>query len=518
MNLCDPDIPMKDIRSYMHIHTGIPKKLLSQVSRHVICDSVKKCKKTTGLAMPPMNYTKVGKHLIYYHNTVGVNLNGKDYKSLLVGDPSYRVLQQIAKKLNMHIEPKHNKGLLKGTILNYLKERNTPEPIMVPIPSRKHALIEAEIILKNNSVTKKELVTTANNILNTKPPRVNLDAELRKTVKNPNATTKQEIKQSLANSVSVNRADSQKKEISLQSTAENARIRQQKMNETQRKLKIAEISSQRTAENARIRQQKIDELQQKLKIAEISSQSTTENARIRQQKIDELQRKLKAVESSPRPTTALNRLREQRLLNMQQQPDKLRTILNQQSRQIKNLKSMEEARWASQNTSTPVSVKKAVQEAQIAQNTAIKAQNAAIKSNSSKDIQSAIVTANKAVDKTTVAMNTTEQHLNAKPANTNKTANQPANTNKTANQPANTNKTANQPASQPASQPANGAKPGPYNDLIKRVNELQPSTNTFNTEYNKLSNEIKRVEGNNTLRKHLLLLMKQKVVVQPTQP
>ena len=130
MDPCDPGTDIKNARLYLHIKMGIPKALVQSASRDDICRAIKRCKKSTGLAMPPMDYDRVGAHRIYYKNPRGINLTGKDYKDLLVGKPSLKVLTRIANKLSIM---SNDASSLKGMIINRLKKAKTPEPLMVPI-------------------------------------------------------------------------------------------------------------------------------------------------------------------------------------------------------------------------------------------------------------------------------------------------------------------------------------------------------------------------------------------------
>jgi len=170
MDPCDPGTDIKNARSYLHIKMGIPKSLVQGASREAICLALKRCKRANGMAMPPMDYDRVGKHRIYYSNPRGIDLRGKDYKDLLVGRPSFKVLKRIADKLGLVSD---DKDMLKGLIIKRLKTAGAPEPLMVPIKKA-----------RRTPTTVNGLKNMANALLQ-KPPSMVIAKNLSKNITSP---------------------------------------------------------------------------------------------------------------------------------------------------------------------------------------------------------------------------------------------------------------------------------------------------------------------------------------------
>jgi hypothetical protein len=178
MDPCVPGTDIKNARSYLHVKMGIPRSLVQGASREAICLALKRCKRPNGMAMPPMGYDRVGKHRIYYSNPRGIDLRGRDYKDLLVGKPSFKVLKRIADKLGLVSD---DKDMLKGLIIKRLKTAGAPEPLMVPIKK----------IRRNSANTCRPLPATINGLKNRantllqKPPSMVIAKNLSKNITSP---------------------------------------------------------------------------------------------------------------------------------------------------------------------------------------------------------------------------------------------------------------------------------------------------------------------------------------------
>ena len=195
MDPCDPGIDIKNARSDLHIKMGIPKSLVRGASRDAICLALKRCKRANGMAMPPMDYDRVGKHRIYYNNPRGIDLKGKDYKDLLIGKPAFKVLKRIADKLGLVSD---DKDTLKGLIIKRLKAAGAPEPLMVPIKKTGRApptvsvslntLLQKPPLPMMNSrplpATMNGLKNRANTLLQ-KPPSMEIAKNLSKNISSP---------------------------------------------------------------------------------------------------------------------------------------------------------------------------------------------------------------------------------------------------------------------------------------------------------------------------------------------